>query len=378
MCERLGITFVGPSAAALGSRGGSDLGEALAESAGIDVVPWSGGTVESPADAEVSAARLGYPLLVKAAAGGGRQRIRVVEDPADLAAAVEGASADATRNFGDSRVYLEALVPRARQVEVQFIADSAGHLWMPGIRDCTVQRGHRKILEESSSPALTPALEQALREATARIVTATGCVNAGTVEFFCDPKDPSAAPRMVKVNPRLQAAHAVTELTSGIDLVKLQLHVAEGGLLEGAAPEPTGHAVEVRLHAESETAEFTPAPPVIDYLRLPSGPGIRVDVGVTEGDEVPPAADSLIAKIVAWAPDRSEALARLSRAVNQASIVVRGAATNKAFLQSLVDHPDVRAGRVHTSWLDEALSPGRLRSGTLCRCGAARRGHRGL
>ena len=170
-------------------------------------------------------------------------------------------------------------------------------------------------------------------------------MNAGTVEFFCDPADPARPPLLVKVNPRLQAAHAVTELASGIDLVKLQLHIAEGGTLQGAAPAPNGHAVEVRLHAESETDDFAPAPPVIDYLRLPSGPGIRVDVGVAEGDEVPPTADSLIAKIVAWAPDREQALARLSRAVNQASIVVRGAATNKAFLQTLVDHPDVRSGQ---------------------------------
>ena len=358
LCERLGVTFVGPSAAALSRVVDRISIKHVAESAGIEVVPWSGGPVESAADAEVSAARLGYPVLVKAAAGGGRQRIRIVHEPAELAQAVAGAAADATRNFGDPRVYLEALVPRARQVEVQFIADSAGHLWMPGIRDCTVQRGHRKMLEESSSPALTSEQEAALRQATERLVAATGCVNAGTVEFFCDPDDPTAPPRMVKVNPRLQAAHAVTEVTTGIDLVKLQLHVAEGGLLEGRAPEPSGHAVEVRLHAESETDDFAPAPPVIDYLRLPSGPGIRVDVGVTEGDEVPPAGDSLIAKIVAWAPERAEALARLSRAVNQASIVVRGAATNKAFLQSLVDHPDVRAGHVHTSWLDDALARG--------------------
>ncbi len=359
LCERLGITFVGPSAAALSRVVDRISAKHLAESAGVEVVPWSGGEVESVADAELSACSLGYPLLVKAAAGGGRQQVRIANDPAELAKAVEGASAAAARNFGDPRIYLEAWVPRARQVEVQFIADSAGHLWMPGIRDCTVQRGHRKMLEESSSwPALTPAQLVALRQATERIVAATGCINAGTVEFFCDPGDPAAAPRMVKVNPRLQAAHAVTELTTGIDLVKLQLHIADGGLLVGTAPEATGHAVEVRLHAESEPDDFAPAPPVIDYLRLPSGPGIRVDVGVTEGDEVPPAADSLIAKIVAWAPDRAEALARLSRAVNQASIVVRGAATNKAFLQTLVDHPDVRAGHVDTGWLDDALTHG--------------------
>ncbi len=358
LCERLGVTFVGPSAAALSRVVDRISAKNLAEAARVDVVPWSGGVVETAADAQVAASRLGYPVLVKAAAGGGRQRIRMADAPESLAKAMQAAAADAERHFGDSRIYLEAWVPRARQVEVQFIADAGGHLWMPGIRDCTVQRGHRKMLEESSSPALTADQQAALREATARIVTATGLVNAGTVEFFCDPEDSAVLPRLVKVNARLQAAHAVTEFTSGIDLVKLQLHIAEGGLLEGSVPEPTGHAVEVRLHAESETGEFAPAPPVIDYLRLPSGPGIRVDVGVTEGDEVPPAADSLIAKIVAWAPGRQESLARLSRAVNQASIVVRGAATNKAFLQSLVDHPDVRAGRLHTSWLDGALARG--------------------
>ncbi len=358
LCERLDVTFVGPSAEALARVVDRISVKRLAESAGVEGVPWSGAAVDGPAEAQVCAARLGYPVLVKAAAGGGRQRIRLAPDPATLGDALTKAAADAQRNFGDRRVYLEAWVRRVRQVEVQFIADSAGHVWMPGIRDCTVQHGHRKMLEESSSSAVTPELEAALRGATARIVAATGLVNAGTAEFFCDPANPAAEPLLVKVNPRLQAAHAVTELTSGIDLVKLQLHVAEGGILEGLPPVPNGHAVEVRLHAESETEAFAPAPPVIDYLRLPSGPGIRVDAGVTEGDEVPPAADSLIAKIVAWAPDRQEAMARLSRAVNQASIVVRGAATNKAFLQSLVDHPSVRAGRVHTGWLDDAVGQG--------------------
>ncbi len=358
LCERLGVIFVGPSAEALSRVVDRISVKRIAESAGVEGVPWSGAAVKGPADAQVCAARLGYPVLVKAAAGGGRQRIRLAQDPASLTEALTKAAADAERNFGDPRVYLEAWVRRVRQVEVQFIADSEGHLWMPGIRDCTVQRGHRKMLEESSSPAVSPELEAALRNATARIVAATGLVNAGTAEFFCDPAHPAAEPQLVKVNPRLQAAHAVTELTSGIDLVKLQLHIAEGGVLEGPPPVPNGHAVEVRLHAESETEEFAPAPPVIDYLRLPSGPGIRVDSGVTEGDEVPPTADSLIAKIVAWAPYRQEAMARLSRAVNQASIVVRGAATNKAFLQTLVDHPDVRSGGVHTGWLDDAVAQG--------------------
>ncbi len=203
--------------------------------------------METAADAEVAASRLGYPVLVKAAAGGGRQRIRMADD-AGVARQGGARRRRPTPNahFGDPRVYLEAWVPRARQVEVQFIADAGGHLWMPGIRDCTVQRGHRKMLEESSSPGLTADQEAAMREATARIVAAAGLVNAGTVEFFCDPEDSAVPPRLVKVNARLQAAHAVTEFTSGIDLVKLQLHVAEGGLLEGSVPEPTGHAVEVR------------------------------------------------------------------------------------------------------------------------------------
>jgi acetyl/propionyl-CoA carboxylase alpha subunit/acetyl-CoA carboxylase carboxyltransferase component len=358
LCERLGVRFVGPSAAALAQIVDRVSVKQLAEKAGVAVVPWSGPVEPAGAEAADIAAGLGYPVLVKAAASGGRGTIRMVEAPAALAAAVQAAQSDALRDFADSRVYLEAWVPRAHQVEVQFVADSVGNVWMPGVRDCTVQRGHRKMLEESRSLTLTDGQVAALKTATASIVAATGCLNAGTVEFLCDPDDPAAAPQMVRVNARLQAAHAVTELTSGLDLVKLQLRIAEGGLLEGTCPASVGHAVEVRLHAESEAAEFSAAPPVIDYLRLPSGPGIRVDAGVAEGDEVSADADSLIAKIVAWAPERQEALARLSRAVNQTSIVVRGAATNKAFLQTLVDHPDVRAGRVDTAWLDEALARG--------------------
>ncbi len=357
LCDRLGIVFIGPSADAIRRVGDKISSKRLAESAGVAVVPWSGGPIDRLEDAEASAADIGYPLLVKATAGGGGRGIRLVGEPEELQAAFEAARAEAAHAFGDPTVFLERRITGGRHVEVQIIADSAGTVWAPGVRDCTIQRNHQKVLEESGSTALSREQTEELRAAAIRICTAAGYTNVGTVEFLYEPSDPSG-PRLMEVNSRLQVEHSVTEMTSGIDLVKLQLHVAAGGLLRGAQPEPAGHAVEVRLCAEDADHHFAPAPGRISYLRLPAGPGIRVDAGVTEGDNIPPAFDSMIAKIVAWGSTRNEALARLGRALSQTSVVVEGGATNKAFLLRLLDHPDVRAGRLHTGWLEEALARG--------------------
>ncbi len=358
LCERLGIVFIGPSADTIRRVGDKISSKRLAESVGVPVVPWSGGPVDRLEDAEAAAAELGYPLMVKATAGGGGRGIRLVSAPPQLAAAFAAARAEAAHAFGDPTVFLERLITGGRHLEVQVIADSGGTVWTPGVRDCTIQRHHQKVLEESGSTALTRKQTDDLRAAAARVCTAVNYTNAGTVEFLYDPADPAALPRLMEVNARLQVEHPVTELTSGLDLVKLQLHVAAGGLLRGAEPHPAGHAVEVRLYAEDADHHFAPAPGRISYLRLPIGPGIRVDAGVMESDEIPAAFDAMIAKIVAWGSERDEAFARLGRALSQTSIVVEGGATNKAFLLRLLDHPDVLAGRLHTGWLEEALARG--------------------
>ena len=252
-------------------------------------------------------------MVVKAASGGGGRGIRMVRDDDELAAALPSARAEAQLAFGDPTVFLEKLVPAARHVEVQVIADGHGTMWAVGIRDCSLQRRHQKVLEESASTVLDAAEEQAIRDAAVRLCAAAGYRNAGTVEFLVDPETGSF--QFMEVNTRLQVEHPVTEVTTGLDLVKLQLHVAQGGRLTGTQPPVSGHAIEARLNAEDPENGFAPAPGRLARLRLPAGSGIRVDAGVREGDRIPADFDSMIAKIVAWGRDRDEAMARLRRAL---------------------------------------------------------------
>ncbi len=349
-CEEAGITFVGPDSATIRRLGDKVAAKLLAEQVDVPVVPWSGGPVEDMAEATKLAAQLGYPLLVKAASGGGGRGIRMVHDDDELAAALPSARAEAQLAFGDPTVFLEKLVPAARHVEVQVIADGYGTVWSVGIRDCSLQRRHQKVLEESASTVLDAAKEQAIRDAAARLSAAAGYRNAGTVEFLVDPATGSF--QFMEVNTRLQVEHPVTEATTGLDLVKLQLHVAQGGRLTGTPPAVSGHAIEARLNAEDPENGFAPAPGRLSRLRLPAGTGIRVDAGVREGDRIPADFDSMIAKIVAWGRDRDEALARLRRALRETTAVVEGGTTNRCFLLTLLDQPAVRAGEFDNHWLD--------------------------
>ena len=245
---------------------------------------------------------------------------------------------------------MERVVTGARHVEVQLIADSHGTAWAVGTRDCSMQRRNQKVIEESACPVLTPHQDRELRAAAVRLAKAAGYVNAGTVEFLYQPEERRFA--FLEVNTRLQVEHPVTELTTGLDLVKLQLHVAAGGRLEGEPPPTEGYAIEARLNAEDPQRAFAPAPGTIEILTLPVGPGIRVDTGVAEGDVIPPEYDSMIAKVIAHGRDRGEALARLHRALSQLTVVVRGGTTNRSFLLDLLDRPEVRASEIDTSWLD--------------------------
>jgi acetyl/propionyl-CoA carboxylase alpha subunit/acetyl-CoA carboxylase carboxyltransferase component len=350
LCDRLGITFIGPTPEAMRQLGDKIASKMLAEKADVPVAPWSGGPVPSLEEARSHADRIGYPLMIKATAGGGGRGIRRVYEPNALADAFESARAEASRSFGDSTVFLERLLPVSRHIEVQMIADHHGVVWPVGIRDCTIQRRNQKVAEESASVALTPAEDQQIRDAAARLCRLAGYTNAGTVEFLYDPLERRFS--FMEVNARLQVEHPVTEETTGVDLVKLQLHVAAGGRLDGEAPVSRGHAIEVRLNAEDPEKAFTPAPGRVDLLRLPTGPGIRIDAGVSEGDTIPSEFDSMIAKIIAWGEDRPEALARLTRALVQTEVVVRGGSTNRAFLLALLKRPEVVSGAVDVGWLD--------------------------
>ena len=297
-----------------------------------------------------AAERIGYPLFVKATAGGGGRGIRRRDDAGRAAAAFESARAEARQAFGDPTVFLERHVTPARHVEVQVIADRHGTAWAVGLRDCTLQRRHQKVIEESACPLLDAEQEREIDGGGAAGWPARGLPSAGTVEFLYEPATRRFS--FMEVNARLQVEHPVTELTTGLDLVKLQIDVAAGGRLEGSRRPPSGHAIEARLNAEDPDNRLRAGARAHPLFRLPTGPGIRVDTGVAEGDEIAAEFDSMIAKVIAWGRDREEARARLGRALRRHEVVVDGGTTNKAFLLALLDHPDVVAGDYDTAWLD--------------------------
>jgi acetyl/propionyl-CoA carboxylase alpha subunit/acetyl-CoA carboxylase carboxyltransferase component len=350
LVEGLGLTFIGPSGAVMRLLGDKIAAKQLASKTGVPVAPWSNGPVGTIEEATAAAARIGFPLMVKAAAGGGGRGIRRVDVAADLPAAFASARSEGAKAFGDDTVFLERVVTGARHVEVQIIADAHGGVWAPGVRDCSVQRRNQKVIEESSSTALTPAHVELLRQSAIRLAQAAGYTNAGTVEFLFQPEEDLLA--FLEVNTRLQVEHSVTEVTTGIDLVKLQVAVARGDRLPEHEPPARGHAIEARLNAEDPANDFSPVSGRISRLRLPNGPGVRVDSGVVEGDWIAPEYDSMIAKIIASGTTRQEALARLRRAVRDTTVMIDGGTTNKSFLLGLLDRPELLAGDVDTSWLD--------------------------
>ncbi|MEN3311297.1 MAG: acetyl-CoA/propionyl-CoA carboxylase, biotin carboxylase, biotin carboxyl carrier protein [Actinomycetota bacterium] len=331
------LTWVGPPPEAL--RAGGDKLEAkrIASDAGVPVVPTG--------DPEA----IGFPLVVKAAAGGGGRGMRVVREPSELDDALAASRREAKAAFGDERVFCEHYVERPRHVEVQLLADAHGNIVALGERDCSIQRRHQKVLEESPSPAVDETLRTAMSDAAIVFARAIGYESAGTVEFMVDGRDYW----FLELNGRIQVEHPVTELVTGVDLVRAQLHVAAGDPLD-TRPDPRGHAVEVRLYAE-DPRTFFPQTGRVERLRLPEG--IRVDAGVVEGDEIGIAYDPLIAKLIAHGTTRDEAFDRLRDALKETD--VEGVTTNLPFLRWLVTHPVVRAGDTTTAFLTEhpPLSP---------------------
>ena len=315
LCDKLGVTFIGPSAEAmrrLGDKIGSKL---IAEEVGVPVAPWSRGAVDTLEDALAAAAEVGYPLMLKATAGGGGRGIRMVASPADLEDAYQRTSDEASRAFGNGTVFLERLVTGARHVEVQLIADGHGTAWALGVRDCSIQRRNQKVIEESSSPLLSPEQAEELKVSAERLALAVGYVGAGTVEFLYHPGEKTFA--FLEVNTRLQVEHSITEVTTDIDLVKAQIHVAAG------RPPGGREARRGRARRRGPAQRRGPRPRLRAVARAASststcrpGPGIRVDTGVAEGDTIPPDFDSMIAKIIAYGRTREEALARLRRAMS--------------------------------------------------------------
>jgi acetyl/propionyl-CoA carboxylase alpha subunit/acetyl-CoA carboxylase carboxyltransferase component len=358
LCEHLGIVFIGPPADVMRRLGDKISSKQVAEASDVPVAPWSGAAVETVAEAREHAARLGYPLLVKATAGGGGRGIRRIESEEELEASFGSARAEALHAFGNGTVFLETLIPQAKHIEVQIIGDAAGNVWPVGVRECSVQRRNQKLIEEAPSPSLTDEQHREVLAAARRLGIAAGYRNAGTVEFLFDPA--SGQFWFMEVNARLQVEHPVTELTTGVDMVKLQLHVARGNLLEGDPPPTVGHAIEARVNAEDPDAGFAPSAGRLELLSLPTGPGLRVDTGIEEGDEIAAEFDSMIAKVIAVGHDRDEALARLRRGLGDTAIVIAGGTSNKAFLQALLDTPEVAAATADVAWVDRLSVSGGL------------------
>ncbi len=352
LCENLGITLIGPDSTAMRLLGDKIGAKRLAAKLSIPVVPWTGRTAESPDEARDHARSLGYPVVIKASAGEGGRGIRRVDSEQALGPAFESVRQDAQKLFGQSAVYVEKWLAGARHVEVQFIADHHGTIWALGTRDCTIQRRYQKVLEEAPADILSPDEDRCLCLAAVRLAREASYTNAGTVEFLYDPVARQYA--FMEVNTRLQVEHPVTELTTGLDLVKLQLHIALGGRLEGDPPVQSRHSVEVRLNAEDAEAGFAPAPGTLSLFRFPAWADLRLDSGVTEGDLIPAEYDSMFAKLISCAPTRREAMVRLRSALLDSAVVVEGGMSNRAFLLQMLGCREVQEDAVDVAWLDRA------------------------
>jgi len=351
-CETAGIVFIGPPASVIRQMGSKTAARQLAIAAGAPVVPGTESAIDNLANAKTTAAALGYPVLLKASAGGGGKGMRRVDGEADLEAAIRDASSEALRAFHNGEVYLEKLVLEPRHVEIQVLGDRHGHLIHLGERECSIQRRHQKVIEECPSPLMAehPELRQQMGEAALRIARTAGYYNAGTLEFLVD-RDRNFY--FLEMNTRLQVEHPVTELVTGLDLVQWQLRIAAGERLTIRQEDVrwSGSAIECRIYAEDPEQQFMPSPGQITRLTEPSGPGVRLDSGVYQGWTVPLDYDPLLAKLAVWGPSRDAAIARLRRALLEYGIA--GIRTNRAFFREITDDAQFRAGSLSTAFLDE-------------------------
>lgn len=347
-----GLTWVGPGPDAIRLMGVKTEARALMAQAGVPLVPGFQSDDAGDAAFVEAAARIGWPVMIKAAGGGGGKGIRVVYDPAALPEALAAARREANHAFGDPRLFLEKYIEQARHVEIQVLADAHGNTVHLFERECSAQRRHQKIVEESPSPLLTPATRARMGQAAVEAARAVGYVNAGTVEFIATP---DGGFYFLEMNTRLQVEHPVTEQVTGLDLVQLQFRVAAGEPLPFAQADiaQRGHAIECRIYAEDPYNGFLPAVgPVLRFIP-PEGPGVRVDAGIQSGSEITIHYDPLVAKVIASAPDRAQAIARMQRAL--AETVVLGTTTNLPFLRALLAHPVFLAGEVDTGFVDAHL-----------------------
>ena len=351
-CGQAEIIFVGPGAEAIELMGDKATARRIAKEAGVPTTPGSPGTVADARAAGAVAAQIGYPVLLKATAGGGGRGMRVVRDETQIAASFEDASREAKTAFGNGDLYVEKFLERVRHIEIQVLSDGETVLHL-GERDCSIQRRNQKLIEESPSPVLDDAVRARIGDAAVRICRRVGYVNAGTIECILDER--SGEFYFMEMNTRVQVEHPVTELVTGIDIVKEQIRIASGEQLKIKQDEVrlSGHAIECRINAEDPARNFAPSPGQVQGLRFPGGPGIRIDSHVFEGYCVPPYYDSLLAKVIAWGQDRAEASARMRRALSE--MTLEGVHTTIPFHLRLLGDERFKDGDVHTRFVEDEL-----------------------
>jgi acetyl-CoA carboxylase, biotin carboxylase subunit len=351
-CADAGVKFIGPGAASMEVMGSKTRARQAMQKAGVPCVPGSSRALESVTQAQETAAKIGYPVMLKAAAGGGGKGMRLVGDANELPAAFKAAQSEAQRSFGDGELYLEKAILNPRHIEVQVLADEQGNTVYLGERECSIQRRHQKVLEEAPSQLVNPDMRRRMGEVAVRAAQAAGYCNAGTVEFLVD-QDKNFY--FLEMNTRLQVEHPVTELITGLDLVHLQIRVAAGEELPFGQEDVAirGHAIECRIYAEDPDNNYFPSPGKITMLREPAGPGIRLDSGVYEGWSVPIDYDPLLAKLIGLGQDRAQAISRLTRAVEE--YFVAGIKTNVELFSRILADADFRSGNVDTGFLERLL-----------------------
>jgi acetyl-CoA carboxylase biotin carboxylase subunit len=351
-CADAGVKFIGPTAAAMEAMGSKTRARQAMEKAGVPFVPGTSRGVESFEEAEQVAARIGYPVMLKAAAGGGGKGMRLVDTREQLKSSLDAARSEAERSFGDSEVYIEKAIVNPRHIEMQVLADEHGNTVYLGERECSLQRRHQKVMEEAPSPIVDADMRRRMGEVAVRVAQAAAYTNAGTVEFLVDEKKNFY---FLEMNTRLQVEHPVTELITGLDLVHLQIRIAAGEKLRFTQKDVSirGHAIECRIYAEDPDNNYFPSPGKITLLLAPSGPGIRRDSGMYEGWNVPIDYDPLLAKLIGYGSDREQAVARLTRALNE--YFVGGIKTNISLFRRILRDADFRAAKLDTGFLDRML-----------------------
>jgi acetyl-CoA carboxylase biotin carboxylase subunit len=352
-CVKAGVKFIGPTTASMEMMGSKTRARQAMENVGVPVVPGTSRGLASTEEAAALAAQIGYPVMLKAAAGGGGKGMRLVQQPGELKSALEAACSEAQRSFGDSEVYLEKAILNPRHIEMQILADEHGNCIWLGERECSIQRRHQKVLEESPSPLVDPEMRQRMGDIAVRVAQAAHYTNAGTVEFLCDQEKNFY---FLEMNTRLQVEHPVTELVTGFDLVHLQIRIAAGEklLLKQDDVRVRGHAIECRIYAEDPDNNYFPSPGKITLLLPPAGPGIRHDSGSYEGWTVPIDYDPLLAKVIGYGTDRRQAIMRLQRALQE--YFAAGIKTNISLFRRILRDPDFQAGKLDTGFLDRLLT----------------------